>query len=184
MISAMMLPLTIPSLRHVAFSSLWHRRHRAMAFFVVGYSGVWMVTGLAIVLIVALTEHAFGVGLQIITCGAALFWENLRVKKVLTRRCRLTVPLAPRGWKADADCLLLGTRIGVSCVGSCWALMTAATTLAHYPLVVATAFLIQVRAVTGASFPIFLRECALQIAARTRNGDSIRPVWLRARLPT
>jgi predicted metal-binding membrane protein len=152
MISAMMLPLTIPSLRHVAFSSLWNRRYRAMVIFTLGYSGVWLISGLVILAIVRLVEHEIGVGVQIVTCGAALLWETVRAKKVLTRRCRLTVPLRARGWKADTDCLAFGTLIGFSCVGSCWALMAAAVALTHSALAMATAFLIQVRAVTGASF--------------------------------
>jgi predicted metal-binding membrane protein len=151
MMSTMMLPLTSPSLRHVAFSSLWSRRYRAMAIFALGYSGVWLISGLVILAIVRLGERELGVGVQIITCGAALFWETVRAKKVLTRRCRLTVPLAPRGWKANADCLVFGSLIGVSCVGSCWALMAAVMALPHSTLPMAIAFLIQVRAVTGAT---------------------------------
>jgi predicted metal-binding membrane protein len=152
MMSAMMLPLTIPSQRHVAFSSLWNRRYRAMVLFTLGYTAVWLISGFAILATVRLAEREIGVGVQIVTWGAAFLWETVRTKKVLTRRCRLTVPLAPRGWKADTDCLAFGTLIGVSCVGSCWALMAAAMALPHSALAMATAFLIQVRAVTGASF--------------------------------
>jgi len=152
MISTMMLPLTIPSLRHVAFSSLWNRRYRAMVVFTLGYSGVWLVSGLVILAIVRVGERELGIGVQLITCGAALLWETVRAKKLLTRRCRLTVPLAPRGWKADADCLAFGTVIGVSCVGSCWALMAAAMAFSHSTLAMPAAFLVQARAVTEASF--------------------------------
>src|SRR5918994_2925057 len=49
MVIAMMLPLTLTNVRHVALSSLWRRRHRAIAAFLVGYLAVWIVVQSAIV---------------------------------------------------------------------------------------------------------------------------------------
>jgi hypothetical protein len=49
MVIAMMAPLTLANVRHVALSSLWRRRHRAIAAFLVGYLAVWIVVQTVIV---------------------------------------------------------------------------------------------------------------------------------------
>jgi hypothetical protein len=41
------------------------------------------------------------------------------------------MPLAPRGWRADRDCVLYGWRTGTSCALSCWALMLACALSGH-----------------------------------------------------
>ena len=45
MVLAMMLPVVAPDARRVAMRSLWHRRHRAMAWFLAGYLAVWAALG-------------------------------------------------------------------------------------------------------------------------------------------
>src|SRR6476620_12211696 len=45
MIVAMMLPLLVTPVRVVAARSLWRRRHRAIASFLVGYLATWLVVG-------------------------------------------------------------------------------------------------------------------------------------------
>ena len=49
MVIAMMVPLTIRNVRHVAQSSMWRRRHRAIAVYLVGYLAVWLVVQTIIV---------------------------------------------------------------------------------------------------------------------------------------
>src|SRR3712207_529205 len=49
MVIAMMLPLTLANIRHVALNSLWRRRHRAISAFLVGYLAVWIVVQAVIV---------------------------------------------------------------------------------------------------------------------------------------
>src|SRR3712207_2340261 len=49
MVTAMMLPLTLANVRYVALYSLWRRRHRAIAAFLVGYLAVWIVVQTVIV---------------------------------------------------------------------------------------------------------------------------------------
>ena len=49
MVIAMMVPLTLANVRYVALSSLWRRRHRAIAGFLVGYLAVWFVVQTIIV---------------------------------------------------------------------------------------------------------------------------------------
>ena len=47
MVAAMMLPLTLANVRHVALSSLWRRRHRAAAGIPTHSSRRWMTTSQA-----------------------------------------------------------------------------------------------------------------------------------------
>src|SRR5918998_5324965 len=49
MVIAMMVPLTITNVRHVAQSSLWRRPHRAIRGFPVGFLAVWLLVQTIIV---------------------------------------------------------------------------------------------------------------------------------------
>src|SRR5947207_1798316 len=48
MVVAMMLPLVTGSIRIAAARSVWGRRHRAIAGFLFGYLGVWILAGVII----------------------------------------------------------------------------------------------------------------------------------------
>ncbi len=144
MVIAMMLPLTLANVRHVAQSSLWRRRHRAIAAFLVSFIAVWIVVQSAIVGSLRLLTPL--VGWQ--TAGtvamvAAALWELAPIKRQRLRRCHQTVPLAPRGWRADADCAHYGVTTGFSCVTTCWALMVAAAAFFHSFLVMTVLFGVQ-----------------------------------------
>src|SRR5215203_4430628 len=144
MVIAMMLPLTLTNVRHVALSSLWRRRHRAIAAFLVGYLAVWIVVQSAIVgtwgLLTPLIGWETAAGVAIL---AAALWEVAPIKRQRLRRCHRTVPLAPRGWRADADCAYYGVTTGFSCVTMCWALMVTATAFFHSFLVMTVLFGVQ-----------------------------------------
>ena len=145
MVIAMMVPLTITNVRHVAQSSLWRRRNRAIAVFLVGYLAVWLVVQTIIVETWGLLAPLVGWG----TAGgiamvAAALWEIAPIKRRRLRRCHRTVPLAPRGWRADADCAHYGVSTGFSCVTMCWALMVAAAAFSHSLLVMSVLFGVQV----------------------------------------
>ncbi len=144
MVIAMMVPLTITNVRHVAQSSLWRRRHRAIAGFLVGFLVVWLVVQTLIVETWGLLAPLVGWG----TAGgvamvAAVSWELAPIKRQRLRRCHRTVPLAPRGWRADADCAHYGVTTGFSCVTMCWALMVAAAAFSHSFLVMGVLFGVQ-----------------------------------------
>lgn len=154
MVVAMMLPLTIAQLRHVALSSLWRRRHRAAAGFIVGFLAVWIAVeavlaaawwGMASLAGATLAAGAVAV--------AAALWELAPAKRRHLRRCHRTVPLAPSGWRADADCARFGAAMGVSCVGTCWALMLASAAFAH-------------------SLPVMLALFGVQLSGRYRQRHS------------
>lgn len=143
MVAAMMLPLTVPHVRHVARSGPG-RRHRGVAGFLAGYLAVWMLAMLAIVAAMDAGSRLAGwtVAAGIVT-AAAVLWEVAPGRHQLLRRCARTVPLAPRGWRADADCARFGAQAGVSCVTVCWALMAACVVFAHSLPVMAVLFGVQ-----------------------------------------
>lgn len=144
MVIAMMLPLTLTNVRHVALSSLWRRRHRAIAAFLVGFLAVWIVVQSAIVgtwgLLTPLIGWETAAGVAIL---AAALWEVAPIKRQRLRRCHRTMPLAPHGWRADADCARYGVTTGFSCVTMCWALMVAAAAFSHSFLVMTVLFGVQ-----------------------------------------
>jgi predicted metal-binding membrane protein len=74
----------------------------------------------------------------------ATSWEVSPTKRRRLRRCQRTVPLSPRGWRADSDCARYGVSTGLACVTTCWALMVAAAAFSHSLLVMAVLFGVQI----------------------------------------
>lgn len=154
MVIAMMLPLTLANVRHVAWSSLWRRRHRAIAAFVAGYLAVWILVQAGIAgtwgLMAAFTGWETA---GIVAMVAAVLWEVSPIKRQRLHRCHRTVPLAPRGWRADADCVRYGVSTGLSCAAMCWALMAACAAFAH-------------------SFPVMIVLFGVQLSGRYQRNPS------------
>jgi predicted metal-binding membrane protein len=123
---AMMLPMVIVPIRTTARRSLWHRRDRAIAAFLLGYLGCWTVAGIAVSFLHVTHPLAGTIGFAV--AGA---WQLTRWKRIALAGCHRTEPLAPRGWRADRDCMRYGVLIGVNCVLSCWALMLACFLSGH-----------------------------------------------------
>src|SRR5579859_2432303 len=68
---AMMVPLTIGSIRLTANASLWHRRDRAIAAFVMGFVAAWLVPGMVVtVLDERLTGVLSGEAGRLLPCAA------------------------------------------------------------------------------------------------------------------
>jgi predicted metal-binding membrane protein len=133
---AMMVPLALPTARRVAFASLWPRRDRSMAAFLLGYVLVWSVASQAIAIAVDQLRAFAGPPITVAAVGAlAVAWQQTRRKRRALQRCHRMVPLVPRGWRADRDCARFGLSNGRACVLSCWALMTVAYSLGHQPVV-------------------------------------------------
>lgn len=142
MIIAMMLPLAIPGIRHVAVSSA--RRHRATACFLAGYLAVWMLIMLAITGAWTFAESLAGwTAAAVGAVAVAVLWEVLPARQRHARRCDRTVPLARGGWRAHADCVRFGATSGVACAGTCWALMAICVAFAHSLPVMAVLFGVQ-----------------------------------------
>lgn len=124
MVIAMMFPLLVGSIRITAERSLWPRRHRAIGVFLLGYLAIWLAAGAVIQL-----------GNKVVT-GALAFaiataWQLGAPKRRALRSCHIAFPLAPRGWRADRDCVRYGWMIGWNCVASCGPLMAACHLTAH-----------------------------------------------------
>jgi len=125
---AMMPPLVVLSVQHVAFRSLRERRQIAIAEFLAGYLGLWLATGAFLLVVFFAADAAVGaVDRRLIAAlayGAALLWQFTPIKRRALWRCHRTVPLAMAGWRADLSCLRFGVGAGLDCVSSCWLLMT------------------------------------------------------------
>jgi predicted metal-binding membrane protein len=126
---AMMAPAAMPAVRHVADNSFRWRRHRAVATFLCFYEATWAVFGL--VALTGMTVWNLTVGPRLsgpdvplfATLVVAVTWQLTPWKRRQLRGCRKSIPLAPRGWKAFRSCARFGTRYGIRCIGSCWAVM-------------------------------------------------------------
>lgn len=143
MVVAMMAPLTVSGVRHVANAS----RHRqvAVAEFMAGYVGVWLVAAGLIALAWGVLAAAVPWPAAVaVVVAAAVLWELAPARRRQLARCERTVPLAPHGWRGDRDCLRFGAERGVSCVATCWALMAACTAFAHSVPVMAILFAVRV----------------------------------------
>lgn len=138
MVVAMMVPVTLPAIRHVGMSSMRSRRQRAMAIYTIVYVGVWVLFG-----ITALgTEHLVRVHLGIshtlllaAVLAVAGAWQLTRAKRRALFACGRTVPLPPLGRRADAGCTRYAVLQGWRCVKSCWAIMLVMVVVGHSSLV-------------------------------------------------
>jgi predicted metal-binding integral membrane protein DUF2182 len=136
MVAAMMLPLSLTSVRLTAARSMWARRHRAIAGFLTGYFAPWLLLGIAAACLRELPwMHSFTA--PALGFLAAAWWQRTSRHKRAFIACHRTQPLAPLGWRADRDCLHFGATIGVACVRSCWPLMLACTFTGHSLIVMA-----------------------------------------------
>jgi len=129
MVVAMMVPLVVDSVRGTATRSLWRRRQRAIAGFLIGYLAPWLVVG-ALVSVVEVLGRP-GSTVAVVGFALAAVWQLSPRKWRALQACHRTAPLAPRGWRADRDCLRYGWSIGRTCVLSCWALMLACVLAGH-----------------------------------------------------
>jgi Predicted metal-binding integral membrane protein (DUF2182) len=136
MVAAMMLPLLIYAVRFTAFASLWNRRHRSIAGFLLGYFAPWLLLGIvAGALRQASWTHTYAV--PALGFAAAALWQRTAMHRRALRACHRSRPLAPLGWRADRDCLRFGGLIGVACVRTCWPLMLACVFAGHGPIAMA-----------------------------------------------
>jgi len=144
MVVAMMFPLILESVRIVAADSLWRRRNRAVAEFLAGYLGPWLVVGVVAGLFQeswARTDWAAA-----LLFGIAALWQRTRFHQRALIACCQRLPLAPEGWRADFDCLRFGSVIGAACVATCWPLMLGCAFTGHSPAAMAGGLVVGVSA--------------------------------------
>jgi predicted metal-binding membrane protein len=136
MLSAMMLPTTLPLLD--IFRRLTARRadqRWLMSLLVIGYLAIWSAFGLAahladrVVLFAAaqsdwLVANAWIIGTAILTAAGLYQFSSLKYRCL--DKCRAPLGFVIEHWRGTREkwnALLLGGRHGAFCVGCCWALM-------------------------------------------------------------
>ena len=134
MIVAMMFPLCIASIQATAARSLWRRRHRAIASWLIGYVAPWLMLGLVVSFSTATLwpsgPQPSGAIVAVAFVVAAV-WQGASLRARVVRRCHRTQPLAPSGWRATRDCMRYGWTTGIHCVVACGALMIACSLAGH-----------------------------------------------------
>lgn len=129
---AMMVPVVLPAVRHVAVNSLRRRRLPAMSTFLLGYLGVWVLCG--VVLLPAFAGLP-PLTLLVAVLLFAVLWQLLPARRACLRACHRTIPLPPTGWRAVLGTLRFGLWHGAACLGVCGPLMAVmAVPGTHHPL--------------------------------------------------
>jgi predicted metal-binding membrane protein len=140
---AMMVPATLPAVRHVAFNSIATRRARAMIVYVASYLAVWVVFGVIAFTLVESIRTLFVSPssttsdrlLLAIALTIAAIWQLTRIKRRAIVACRRTVPLPPDGLAADRACARFGVLQAWRCLIACWPLMLSMAIMRHpHPL--------------------------------------------------
>jgi len=145
MLVAMMSATLIAPIGHIFERSFKRRRARSVILFVVGYAAIWMTAG-SIFLAVkfALSLLAPQSYLPAAVAGLIAFiWQCSPIKQRCLNRGHNHSELAAFGIAADRDTLRFGTKHGLWCVGSCWALMLFPMLLSkgHFVAMAAVTFL-------------------------------------------
>jgi hypothetical protein len=131
MVAAMMLPLVVSQVRGTAFRSLWHRRHRAIGGFLLGYVVPWLALGLVVSAGLWRWPGAASPPVAALGFLVAIAWLRTPIRRHALRACHREMPLAPAGWRADQDCLRYGWMVGVWCGVACWPAMLACAFAQH-----------------------------------------------------
>ncbi len=117
MIVAMMCPLVIPQVGHVAARSFADQRNSVAGVFLGGYTAVWFAAAAAastiLISIHALLEFlSLGSVAGLIGCLIAATWQISAAKRRALNRCHGTLPLRAFGSAANRDALLESRRVG------------------------------------------------------------------------
>lgn len=137
---AMMVPATLPAVRHVALNSIDARRTRAMTVYVVAYVAVWCLFGVIAFALIEASRTMIGTGvadraLLAIILAIATGWQLTRIKRRAIVACKRTVPLPPDGLRADRACARFGVMQAWRCILACWPLMLLMAAMPHpHPL--------------------------------------------------
>jgi predicted metal-binding membrane protein len=136
MITAMMLPTTLPLLEQFRRLTAGRADHRVLvALVIAGYLGVWMAFGLVAhgldLVVLDLFERMPRLALNGWVLGAAVIgtaglFQFSSLKYRCLDKCRTPLSFVIQHWRGRAprrNALLLGIHHGAFCVGCCWALM-------------------------------------------------------------
>ncbi|MFK7784261.1 MAG: DUF2182 domain-containing protein [Crocinitomicaceae bacterium] len=140
MVIAMMFPLLQRAIRHTGFSIQRKDRESGILAFLIGYSLVWIVIGVAYLSFVPITNYLLGststsvclvLAATLFIIAGYLSW--LPSRKIIMMQCEQTRPIRIQGWNLYKDCLAYGMSIGKACARMCWIPM-AALMLAHHSI--------------------------------------------------
>ena len=132
---AMMLPGSLPAVKHVATHSFRWRRGRALAQFLLIYLAVWVLFGaLALTLLGQLRLSPRTELLASLAIAAG--WQLTSLKRRAVRDCHRSVPLPPSGWPAVVGVCRFASVNANACVRSCWAMMLTTAVLPPAEMVV------------------------------------------------
>lgn len=128
MVVAVMLPLALPAIAHVAARSYLHRRMRSLALFTFGFGLIWFLSGgLAVPALLVADAAIDSTGLGrwggVIGCAVAALWQVTPAKARAVRRCHFRPSVPAVGWTADLGALTYGLGHGWRCLRSCLAVM-------------------------------------------------------------
>ena len=128
MIVAMMFPLLVPMVRHVAARNFATRRERSVGLFVASYALVWLAAAAVSSVALVAVRAAFQVmdlapWTGLICCALAAGWQLSAAKVRAVNRCHGTVPLRPWAPDADRDAIGFGLLHGTRCVRACLPVM-------------------------------------------------------------
>jgi hypothetical protein len=123
---AMMLPLTMASLRYVAVRSFPWRRGRSIGAWLAAYLGLWtlaiLTASLPLMAVAALARPMVAAGAFLLAAA----WQLTPAKLWALQACHRIQPLHPTGVRADGSCFVYGARIAAACLVSCGPMMFAA----------------------------------------------------------
>ncbi|HEU0302135.1 MAG TPA: DUF2182 domain-containing protein [Longimicrobium sp.] len=155
MVVAMMLPLTITSLRQAALSGPRSRRRWSLLAFLAGYLGVW-IPAMLLIDIGWKRLLVGGTAATVATMLIAALWELAPPKQRRVHGCGT-------GWPAGAGHPFSGVAAGGRCVLSCWALMAVCVAFAHDLRVMAALFFVQLVARQRPASPPVLAALAVLV---------------------
>jgi predicted metal-binding membrane protein len=125
MVVAMMVPAALDAVQHVAVNTLRWRRNRAVAIFLAVYLSIWIAFGALLIAISPLWSAVDGKLVLAVVLAVAAAWQLTVHKRRALRDCHRPSPLPPRGRRATVGVIAFGSRNGLACTRSCWAMMLA-----------------------------------------------------------
>jgi predicted metal-binding membrane protein len=136
MSAAMMAPTAVPALRTFEALPAPAGRPAETASLLAGYLAVWLGASLGFALVQLIFARfnwlhtdgqALGAPLTAALLATAGLYQFSRAKAACLSRCRLPLTLFLERWRpGTAAAFGLGLRLGVDCLGCCWALMLLA----------------------------------------------------------
>jgi predicted metal-binding membrane protein len=128
----MMVPVTLPAIRHLAFNSFRSRRPRAIAIYMASYVCAWIVFGAMALALIDWLDPAIGRrALTIITLASAAVWQLSLYRRRTLAGCRRAPSLPPIGLRADAACAGFGIAQARHCLIVCWPVMLLMAIVGH-----------------------------------------------------